>query len=115
MTDERAAFALFLPAFFACLSGFLFGLRWCANIRLATLPSASPVPAPTTAPIEGQEGQEGQEQPTITPSRTFRERITNERSPLWLILFYGGLSSIAVFFIYFGFAVRSAVYRAVMR
>ena len=120
--DERAAFALFVPAFFACLSGFLFGLRWCTNIRLATLPSSAPpppapaqlpiAPSPITTPVDQSEAEGEAEtvQPAPTPTRTWRERITNEMSPMWLVLFYGGLSSVAVFFIYFGFAVCSLLF-----
>lgn len=46
VVDVRASYALLLPAFFAALSGLLFGLRYAASIRVATGPSNSPPPPP---------------------------------------------------------------------
>jgi hypothetical protein len=60
LVDERASLSLFIPAFFASLSGLLFGLRYAASIRVATIdmPTAAVAPpsataAATTATIAG--------------------------------------------------------------
>lgn len=56
VVDPRASYALLLPAFFAALSGLLFGLRYAASIRVATAPSpaAPPPPPPSAAQNAGQ-------------------------------------------------------------
>lgn len=57
LVDKRASLSLFVPAFFATLSGLLFGLRYAASIRLASLDHPSN-PSTETANAENVENRQ---------------------------------------------------------
>ena len=64
---------MIIPAFFACLSGLIFGLRYAATIRANQVVAAppAPVPAPTPAPRPAPtpvEGGDGESVPLLSPS-----------------------------------------------
>ncbi|KEI37928.1 uncharacterized protein L969DRAFT_95778 [Mixia osmundae IAM 14324] len=67
VTDNDASLALIVPAFLACCSGLLFGLRYAAIIKVATTPASRTAPVAATPVVIPQPAISADGQP---PSAT---------------------------------------------